>query len=234
MAQSMLGMMYERGEGVRRDLEQAAKWYRKAAEQGDVIAQVNLGAFYEQGRGVDQDLDEAEKWYRKAAAQGDPNAHVNLCRFIEIAESKKGEFDDEGRLTITTELADIPLPDPELVGWCRAAAEQGNAEAQFTMGLYFAMGRLVPNFHAAADWFSLAAEQGHAEAQLRLGLAYILGLGVPQDPVQGYVWCRLSAESGNATAQGRVEVLQKMLTGKQLKRGDRRVAKWLEQSRRPS
>jgi hypothetical protein len=34
------------------DLQLAAKWFRKAAEQGDAMAQNELGAMYSRGKGV--------------------------------------------------------------------------------------------------------------------------------------------------------------------------------------
>ena len=34
VAQSLLGFMYQYGEGVQKDFKEAVKWYRKAAEQG--------------------------------------------------------------------------------------------------------------------------------------------------------------------------------------------------------
>ena len=65
-------------EGVKQDFAEAAKWYRKAAEQGDAAAQYNLGIMYEEGTGVKQDFAEAAKWYRKAAEQGDTEAAAAL------------------------------------------------------------------------------------------------------------------------------------------------------------
>ena len=35
-AQSILGVMYHDGQGVKRDYKEAVKWYRKAAKQGDL------------------------------------------------------------------------------------------------------------------------------------------------------------------------------------------------------
>ncbi|CBY81047.1 hypothetical protein AO053_09715 [Haemophilus influenzae biotype aegyptius] len=69
-AQGGLGMMYERGLGVKQDYFKAVNWYRKAAEQGDADAQLNLGMMYAIGRGVKQDDVESVKWFRKAAEQG--------------------------------------------------------------------------------------------------------------------------------------------------------------------
>lgn len=70
-AQFVLGSMYYKGSsGTRRDHAMAAYWYRKAAEQGHVKAQVNLGGLYFDGEGVAQDYAEAARWFRKAAEDG--------------------------------------------------------------------------------------------------------------------------------------------------------------------
>ena len=45
------------------------KWYRKAADQGNAVAQAHLGDCYYSGEGVGQDYAEAVKWYRKGVAQ---------------------------------------------------------------------------------------------------------------------------------------------------------------------
>ena len=42
-AQSLLGRMYRHGYNVRQDNDEAAKWYRMAAEQGDAAALYSLG-----------------------------------------------------------------------------------------------------------------------------------------------------------------------------------------------
>ena len=62
--------MYENGIGVKKDNDEAVKWYREAAEQGHADAQYNLGYMYEKGLGVKKDKAEAEKWFRKARGQG--------------------------------------------------------------------------------------------------------------------------------------------------------------------
>jgi TPR repeat protein len=70
--------MYDDGQGVAQNDAEAANWYRKAAEQGHVHAQVLLGVMYGKGQGVAQDYAEAVNWCRKAAEQGDANAQYNL------------------------------------------------------------------------------------------------------------------------------------------------------------
>ena len=70
-AQYNLGVMYEKGQGVRQDYAEAVKWYRQAADQGYVKAQYNLGAMYFTGGGVHQDFHLSKEWFGKACDGGD-------------------------------------------------------------------------------------------------------------------------------------------------------------------
>ncbi len=66
-AQHIVGEIYEKGLGTEPNFEEAASWYRKAAEQGFSRSMVNLAYFYEQGFGVEQDMAAALNWYRRAS-----------------------------------------------------------------------------------------------------------------------------------------------------------------------
>ena len=50
--------------------EEAARWFRRAAEQGHAEAQIHLGDLFAAGRGVGQSDVEAARWHKKAADQG--------------------------------------------------------------------------------------------------------------------------------------------------------------------
>jgi clan AA aspartic protease (TIGR02281 family) len=78
--------MYANGQGVPQDYAQAVTWWRKAADQGNDIAQAYLGAMYEVGQGVAQDYAQALIWLRQAADQG--NA---------VAQGVIGEMYRDGR-----------------------------------------------------------------------------------------------------------------------------------------
>ncbi|MDH4081333.1 MAG: sel1 repeat family protein [Nitrospira sp.] len=67
-AQFYLGLMHDRGRGVRQDYQTAVVWFRKAAAQGYPGSQSNLGLIYERGRGVRKDLVRALMWYHVAGA----------------------------------------------------------------------------------------------------------------------------------------------------------------------
>ena len=66
--------MYDNGQGVAQDHEEAIKWFRKAAEQSCGLAQLNLGQIYLWGQSRPQDVDEVIKWYRLAAKNGGEEA----------------------------------------------------------------------------------------------------------------------------------------------------------------
>jgi TPR repeat protein len=74
VAQFSLGVMnYPIGDSsfdaANANLAQALVWYRRAAEQGHIGAQVALGLAYAQGIGVVQDYIEADKWFHIAASR---------------------------------------------------------------------------------------------------------------------------------------------------------------------
>jgi TPR repeat protein len=84
----------------------------------------------------------------------------------------------------------------------RAKAEQGNAEAQFNLGSYYAIGSgMMKDDAEAAKWFRKAAEQGDARAQFNLGVCYASGQGVTTDEAEAAKWFRKAAEQGDAGAQ---------------------------------
>jgi hypothetical protein len=86
-AQYNLGELYKDGRGVPQDYAEAARWFRKAADQGNAEAQNNLGELSKDGRGVPQDYAEAARWFRKAADQGHADAQ-NWIRQLSAKERR--------------------------------------------------------------------------------------------------------------------------------------------------
>ena len=82
-------VMYAQGLGVSKDDAEAAKWIRKAADQGLAAGQFGLGSMYAHGRGVPRSETEAATWYRKAADQGDAPAMNNLAVLLATSNDPK-------------------------------------------------------------------------------------------------------------------------------------------------
>jgi TPR repeat protein len=88
--------------------------------------------------------------------------------------------------------------DTALKEW-RLAAEQGNARAQYNLGVMHQKGEgVTQDYQEAVKWYRLAAEQGNASAQFTLGYMYDNGEGVAEDNMQAVKWYRKAAEQGDA------------------------------------
>ena len=202
-APELLGWMYENGKEVSQDYAEAAKWYRKAAEQGNSDAQFKLGVMYDNGKGVPQDYVEAAKWYRKAAEQGVIAAQYNLGLMYSNGQG-------------------LPQDDAEADKWYRKAAEQGSPEAQYNLGVRYEDGKgVMQDYAEAAKWYGKAAEQGLPAAQNNLGLMYKNGLGLPQDYIEAYKWYNLATAKGDSDAKKNRDVVVRHMTPEQIAEAQR-------------
>jgi TPR repeat protein len=183
-SQYELGTAFSNGSlGAAKDDAEAVKWYRKAAEQNDGMAQNNLGACYASGEGVAKDYVEAVKWYRKAAEQ-------NLA----LAQNNLGTCYAEGW--------GVAKDYVEAVKWWRKAAEQNHGPAQNNLGVCYGKGNGVANDEAeGVKWYRKAAEQNLAPAQHNLGFCYANGQGVVKDEVEAVKWYRKAAAQNDPLAQ---------------------------------
>jgi len=138
-AQYNLATLYDAGQGVGQDHQQAVHWYELSAEQGYPFAEYNLAAHYADGEGTTPDHSKAAIWLRKAADHGVAMAQFGLARlYIE----GQGVSKDYGAAR----------------NWASNAADQGLAEAQFTLAILYAEGPPgVPKDHVKAlMWADLA------------------------------------------------------------------------------
>ena len=82
------------------------------------------------------------------------------------------------------------------------AAESGDADSQYGMGLLYSEGIVVPmDDLQALKWFGLAADQDHGVALYKLGVMQDNGWGVPMDEAEAMKWYLLAAENGVTAAQ---------------------------------
>lgn len=108
-AQYRLGVACARGEGVARDLAEAAKWYRLAADQGVAAAQGRLGSLLLGGDGIPRDAAEAARRFRQAADRGNAYAAANLALLHVRGE---GVTRDESEALVWFQVA-AALGDPD-------------------------------------------------------------------------------------------------------------------------
>jgi len=141
-----VGVRYAEGHGVAASLENAARWFERAANKGLAPAQFRLGSLYEKGKGVKKDLGQARKLYVAAADTGNAKAMHNLA--VLYAEGIDGK------------------PDYATAAqWFHKAAERGVSDSQYNLAILYARGLGVEkSFTESYKWFALAAAQGDKEA----------------------------------------------------------------------
>lgn len=107
----VLGLLYEHGRGVEKNLEKAAELYEHGADLGNREAQNNLGSFLMQGTGLPQDKRRAFSLFQSAAEQGYGVAMRNLGNCYQYAYGTDGNM--KKAMEWYERALDV-LDDPEL------------------------------------------------------------------------------------------------------------------------
>lgn len=149
-AQKKMGDFFCTGVVVIQNFIEAAKWYRKAAVQGNIKAQYLLGVMY-RGHGIPRNLPEAVGWITKAAEAGDREAQVSLGIMHASGEG-------------------IDKNDRKAFQMFEKAALQGNPEAIFNLGFFYSKSHLFCfDLVKAFAWFKLAFERASGPLKERAG-----------------------------------------------------------------
>lgn len=194
------------------------EFYKKSlADEGEIAriecnalagyapSQAQLGLAYMLGESVVQNQSKAVEWLQKAAEQGEYRAMLWLGTAYEHGQ---GVAKDDWRAFDLWRRSHESKWDPateklhSLAEEYRKEAENGNASAQFFMGVAYEYGYAGREDSATAvKWYRKAAAQGHSGAQTFLGFALLTGSGVAKAPEQAVAWFRKAAEKGNPEAQ---------------------------------
>lgn len=134
-----LGVCYERGRTVNKDLDKALMHYKAAVLKGHPLATYNLGVLYLNGHG---NTSTGHSLLEKASRLGVPQAKT----FVAHKYLEAGNYDEA-----------VPL--------LKEAAAAKDAEALFYLGWCCEKGLAVPKDYAAATkFYARAASQNHAGA----------------------------------------------------------------------
>jgi TPR repeat protein len=129
-------------EGVEQNFSEAARWYYKLAQQGDVRAQTTLGLMYSRGYGVKKDPQAAQRWWSFAAAANDPGAQYNLGLAYANGDG-------------------VPQDYAQAARWYDLAAKRTHVQAQHNLGMLYYEGKGVAKDPVRAYfWVKVAALQG--------------------------------------------------------------------------
>lgn len=187
---------------------------RSRAAQGSIKDQYCLGVAYDYGLGVERDYHKALHFYLKIA---DPSGSDDGSLLSEALESISNGY---GRMTMAQYRKaasekllkllknprgqvqlhkDSPADQDAVVFWYEIKAEEGDMDAQYSMGLLY--GKQAENASRAFFWFKKAALQGDAGAQYELGKCFSKGLGCEPSREQSLYWYEQAAAQGYMSAQ---------------------------------
>lgn len=189
-----LGILYEDGLGVARDMERALGYYRRGAMLGSPKAMFRVGVMHWLGApGVAIERDEGRRYLSMAAAAGDSEAQRYLA-----AEGTGADANDP---LLRADRALASGRAEESVAILKAGAESGHVRAQTRLAWSYEAGRGVARDLAlAAKWFSMAAQGGDGEAMYALAVMHGTGAGQVKDPVRAEQWLQRSAAAGYPAA----------------------------------
>ena len=189
--------------------EEAARYFRMAAQQNVPEAQFNFALMQAEGVGVPKNEEAAFLMFKKAAVKGLAQAQYNV-----------GVFLAEGRGTAQSV--------PEAIKWLRQAAVKGHASARVYMATLLLQNEIQTlnnqQVTEIARWISDEALRGDKHAQYCLGLMMTKGLGLQPDASEAYSWLELAATQGVKPAAAQRDLLAEQLTIAQVKQArDRAV-----------
>ncbi len=105
------------------------------------------------------------------------------------------------------------------------AANRGDANSQFRLGMSYTNGHgLVQDHATAVSWFKKAAQSGHKDAQFMLGAALHIGRGIEKNRSQSISWYTKSAEAGHMRSQ--YQLGSSYLNGRGVKQDRAWGARW--------
>ena len=92
-------------------------------------------------------------------------------------------------------------------------AENGDVDAQVTLGMMYDNGWYVAENKAEAfKWFLRAAERHDAMSQMHVGWAHVTGELVPKDLVKAYMWWALAKAQGDEGAAESLDIIKDDMT----------------------
>jgi hypothetical protein len=157
-------LFFALGIEVPQNLERAAYWYRRAADQGVPSAAYNLGVLLERGLGVPRDSETAVARFRQAAEAGHAGA-LNALGTAYLSGSG------------------VPRDPTEALIWFRRASIGGNPRGAYNVAKLYEGDELgMPDPQIAAGWYRVAADAGSEPARTALArlLAVAFGGSAPR------------------------------------------------------
>ncbi|CAF3806421.1 unnamed protein product [Adineta steineri] len=206
-ADVVMGHKYEHGDiDIKQNYEQAARYFAKAANQGNAEGMYNLARLTDRGLGVNKDSKFATTLLEQAAAQSAEHPKFKGLTNVGVAESEhslglryaEGVFVQKNLSTAAQ--------------WYQRAVDHGSAEAPNNLAILYQNGTGVEkNLEKAKQLFELSARRGDPKAMLNLAWDLL----EINDLEMAKIWFDRACEAGNLYAQAKRNDFESALRQKQ-------------------
>ena len=208
-----LGTAYLTGQGVARDVKQAAYWYEKAANSGDPGAQLEIGYFYQAGIGVDRNPARAAQWFERASSSGLTGAKVNLgVAYVWGSGVRKDpafaaqlfrQAAKRGDGAGACYLGDmyffglgIPQDTSEAIHWFELGSKLHNSMAKFNLASTLLNQHDHSRDREAVKLLRESAQAGYVRAKHQLGLMLVMNPAFEDSPGEAVATLEEAAAAG--------------------------------------
>ncbi len=188
-AYNAMGILYEIGKGVDKDVKKGFSLQKKSAELGYVVAQYNIGRAYLQGnKGLVKSESLAFMWFEKAARQGFGEA---LCELANAYMNGDG----------------VAIDINKALHLYKSAISNGSSSAKLALGELYFVGKVLTQDKAKAySYIRDAAKRGIGRAQALYGLFFCTDEFVQFDYMQAELWIEKAINNGYSELQKLFEI----------------------------
>lgn len=175
------------------DYNRALRLFRRASDEGNIVADWYLGHMYSQGVGVPRNDAMAYSYYSRVAEHYDPEeSDPNRVRITVDAMVRLADYQRTGAVNAGIQ------PDPKAAAqsYLKIATAYGHPAAQYALGVMTIKGEGVKkNPSQGLKWLMAAARKRYAPAEAYLGDLYWSGKIVNADRTRAVMWYILARES---------------------------------------
>lgn len=171
----------------------AIRFFRRASDDGNMVADWYLGHMHAQGRGVPRDDAMAYTYYARVADHYDPDERdQKRLRIIVDATLRIADYQRTGIAAAGMK----PNAAAAIRTYMKLATAYGHPAALYALGVMNIAGQGVKqNPQQGLKWLMAAARKRHAPAEAYLGELYLEGKIVRADRTRALMWYMLARQS---------------------------------------
>ena len=225
-AQNELAIRYFNGTGgAVKNLQSAAYWFEKSANNGNKYAQYNLAWRYYQGEGVSKNYSKALYWFEKAGKQNYHKASLKAGKMLFYGEGTDVNYTKAIPYFKDAAFGDIPegkyyyalcfafgygteKDATKAILWATRAIEDEYYTSYWTLGrMYSSEEGAIKDYEKAEYYFSLGAKHNISDCANDLGVGYQNGTFVEKDIYKALEYYTLAASLGNRYGKSNAALL---------------------------